>query len=161
MGVTYRVSLPARHAGLHEVPVAIQDTATGQTGSAREFVEVPDLKNGRIALSGLLVYNAQTEETDADAPGLAERRLFRRKDNLSYACQVFNVQSVAADARIVRDGAQVLASSAEVLGNADGTTAKGVLPLTELAPGQYILQIVTVDAGKKVASQWTDFRVVP
>jgi hypothetical protein len=162
MGVTYRTSIPAPRAGLHEVRVALQDRATGRQGSAREFVEVPDLKNGRMALSGVLVFNAQTAQTDQQAPGLAERRLFRPKDDLSYACQVFNAQTVAAEVRIVRDGTLVSTMAAEVVANGDGTsTAKGALALATLAPGRYILQIVTVDAAKKAASQWTDFEIVP
>jgi VWFA-related protein len=162
MGVTYRTSIPAPRAGLHEVRAAVQDAATGRLGSAREFVEVPELKNGRMALSGVLVFNAQTAQTDAQAPGLAERRLFRPKDNLSYACQVFNAQTVAAEARIVRDGTLVSTTAAGVVENGDGTsTAKGALALATLAPGRYILQIVTVDAAKKAASQWTDFELVP
>jgi VWFA-related protein len=164
MGVTYRVSVPAQHAGLYEVRVAIRDTASGKLGSAREFVEVPDLKNGRLAVSGVLAYNASPRERDAVAPGLAELRRFRREDNLSYACQVFHAKSVKGEFRIVHDGKQVLAAPAEVSANGDGTsTAKGVMPLASLAPGCYSLQVVAnEDVGKAVAaSQWTDFEIVP
>ena len=164
MGVTYRVSVPAQYAGLYEVRVAIRDTASGKLGSAREFVEVPDLKNGRLAISGVLAYNASLRERDADAPGLAELRRFRRADNLSYACQVFHAKSVKGEVRVVHDGKQVLAAPVEVSANGDGTsTAKGVLPLATLAPGYYSLQVVASgDQGKDVApSQWTDFEIVP
>ena len=164
MGVTYRVSVPAQHAGLYEVRVAIRDTASGKLGSAREFVEVPDLKNGRLAVSGVLAYNASRRERDAGAPGLAELRRFRREDSLTYACQVFHAKSVKGEARIVHDGKLVLASAAEVSENGDGTsTAKGVVPLATLAPGYYSLQVVaSEDLGKDMAaSQWTDFEIVP
>src|ERR1019366_1598593 len=164
MGVTYRVSVPAQHAGLYEVRVAIRDTASGKLGSAREFVEVPDLKKGRLAVSGVLAYNASPRERDAEAPGLAEVRRFRREDNLSYACQVFHAKSVKGEFRIVHDGKQVLAGPAEVSANGDGTsTAKGVLPLATLAPGYYSIQVVASgELGKDVAaSQWTDFEIVP
>lgn len=164
MGVTYRVSVPAQRAGLYEVRVAVRDTASGKLGSAREFVEVPELKNGRLALSGVLAYNASPREHDADAPGLAELRRFRREDSLTYACQVFNAKPVQGEARIAHDGKQVLAASVEVSENGDGTsTAKGVIPLATLEPGYYVLQVVASgDAGKAAAaSQWTDFEIVP
>ena len=164
MGVTYRVSVPAQRAGLYEVRVAILDSASGKLGSAREFVEVPDLKSGHLAVSGVLAYNASPRERDADAPGLAELRRFRREDSLTYACQVFYAKSVKGEVRIVHDGKQVLAAAAEVSGNGDGTsTAKGVMPLATLAPGYYSLQVVASgELGKDVAaSQWTDFEIVP
>jgi hypothetical protein len=162
-GVSYRLSVPAQRAGLYEVRVAIRDTASGKLGSAREFVEVPDLKKGRLAASGVLVFNASPRH-DADAPGLAELRRFRREDSLSYACQIFNAKSPQAEVRIVRDGAQVSAAPAEVVANDGGTaTARGVIPLSALTPGYYVLQVVaSEDQGKSVAaSQWIDFEIVP
>jgi VWFA-related protein len=164
MGLVYRVSVPAQRAGLYEVRVAIRDVASGKLGSAREYVEVPDLKNGHPAVSGVLVYSAGPRERDAGAPGLAEMRLFRREDSLGFACQIFNAKSVRAEARIVRDGKQVMAAPIEALGTADGTSsARGVIPLAALAPGNYVLQIVARgEQGKEVtASQWTDFEIVP
>jgi hypothetical protein len=164
MGVTYRVSVPAQRAGLYEVRVAIRDTASGKLGSARNFVEVPDLKKGGLAASGVLVYNASPRAGDADAPGLAELRRFRGEDSLSYACQVFHAKSIAGEVRIAHDGTQVLAAAAQVVGNGDGTsTTKGVIPLATLAPGYYVLQVVaSAESGKDVAaSQWTDFEIVP
>ena len=164
MGVTYRLSVPAQPAGLYEVRVAIRDTASGRLGTAREFVEIPDLKKGRLAASGVMAYNTSPRERDAEAPGLAALRRFRREDNLTYACQVFNAKPVQGEARILRDGKQVLAAEAEMVGNADGTsTAKGVLALASLEPGYYSLQVVASGGlGKDVAaSQWTDFEIVP
>ena len=142
--------------------VAIRDTASGKLGSAREFVEVPDLKKGRLAASGVLVFNASPRH--GDAPGLTELRRFRREDNLSYACQIFNTKSPQAEVRIVRDGAQVSAAPAEVVANDGGTaTARGLITLATLAPGYYVLQVVaSEDQGKSVAaSQWIDFEIVP
>ena len=164
MGVTYRLAVPAKNPGLYEVRVAIRDPATGKVGSAREFVEVPDLAHGGLAVSGVLAHNADSRQRDAAAPGLAEKRRFRRQDRLSYACQVFNAKSVKGEIRIVQDGKQMSAAPAEISENGDGTsTAKGVVSLAPFAPGYYILQVVVRREGDKAAvtSQWTDFEVVP
>lgn len=163
-GVTYRVSLPAQRAGVYEVRVVVRDTADGKLGSAREYVAVPDLKNGRLAVSGVLVFNANPRREDAEAPGLAEARLFRRQDSLSYACQLFNAKSVRAEVYALRDGKQVMTAWAAVAPNGDGTrTARGAISLGALAPGDYVLQIIAREEGAKgiAASQWTDFEVVP
>jgi VWFA-related protein len=164
MGVTYRVSVPAQRAGLYDVRVAIRDPASGRLGSAREFVEVPDLKTGHLAVSGVLVYNTNPGKADADAPGSPELRRFRRENNLTYSCQVFNAKSVTGEVRLVQDARQISVAPAEVVRNGDGTsTARGVIPLATLAPGHYVLQIVaSEDTGKDAAaSQWTDIEIVP
>ena len=164
-GVKYRVSMPARKAGLCEARVAVRESATGALGNAREFVEIPNLGNGRLATSGLLVYSAGSRAGDADAPGVAECRRFRREDGLSYACQVFNAKSVSGEARIVSEGRQVQTVAAQTVANGDGTsTLRGLVPLSALAPGYYLLQVQAKagEPGKVVtASQWTDFEIVP
>jgi len=165
-GVSYRLPIPAPHAGVSEVHVAVRDTASGALGSAREFVEVPDLRNGRVALSGVLVSNASQRGPNPDAPGLPELRRFRREDSLRYACQVFNAKSITGEARVTLTGTPVLTVAAEVVANGDGTsTLRGVMPLSTLAPGYYLLNVQASaqgDQGKSTAaSQWTDFEIVP
>jgi VWFA-related protein len=164
MGVTYRASVPAERAGLYDVRVAVRDQGSGKIGTAREFVDVPNLTDRRIATSGVLIFNARARQGDAQAPGLAEARRFRREDILGYGCQIFNAKSATGEVRVFRDGRQVTAAAAEIVANSDGTsTARGGLPLATLAPGLYALQVVaTADLGKNVAaSGWTDFEIVP
>jgi len=163
MGITYQLAVPAQKPGLYEVRVAIRDPANGKVGSAREFVEVPDLAHGGLAVSGVLAYSADSRQRDAGAPGLAGERRFRRQDSLTYACQVFNAKSAKGEIRIVQDGKQMSAAPSEISENGDGTsTAKGVISLAPFAPGYYILQVVVRREGDKAAvtSQWTDFEVV-
>jgi len=164
VGATYHVSLPTQRAGVYEVRVAVRDTADGKLGSAREYVEVPDLRNGRLAVSGVLAFNASPRREDAVAPGLAEARLFRRQDTLTYVCQLFNAKSVTAEVHVLRDGKQLMTGPAGVAPNSDGTsTARGAIPLDALAPGDYVLEVIAREDGPKgaAASQWTDFEVVP
>lgn len=165
-GVTYRIPLPAPRAGVFEVRVAVRDTTSGALGSAREFVEVPSLKNGRLALSGVLVSNASPRAPDRDAPGLPELRRFRREDSLRYACQVFNAKSASGEARVTLAGTPVFTAAAEVVVNGDGTsTLRGVVPLSGLAPGYYLLNLRASAMGDPAktatVSQWTDFEIVP
>ena len=163
-GFTYRFGVPAPRAGLYEVRVAIQDESSGKLGSAREFVEVPDVKNGRPGISGVLAYSASQRGGDPSAPGLAEWRVFRRQDNLAWACQLFNAKSFRAEAWILRDGKKVATAPSQVSESGDGaTTATGLVPLAALAPGNYILKIVIgpLKSNEIAASQWTDFEVLP
>lgn len=38
--------------GAYQLRVALRDVASGRIGSAWQFVEVPDMSQGRLALSG-------------------------------------------------------------------------------------------------------------
>jgi len=152
VGLTYPLTIAAQHPGLYDVRVVVRDTVSGKLGNARGFVEVPDLLNGRLAVSGVLMHN-----------GTDELHQFHAEDSLSYMCRVFHAKSVKGEVRIVRDGEQVLAVPAMVVPNDDGSvTLQGVLPLAALAPGLYSLQVVTIEDGSTDtgASQWTDFEVV-
>jgi VWFA-related protein len=152
VGLTYPVAIAAQHPGLYDVRAAVRDTASKRVGSARGFVEVPDLLNGRLAVSGVLLHN-----------GTDELHQFHREDSLSYMCRVFHAKSVKGEVRIVRDSGLVFAVPAMVVVNDGGSvTLQGVLPLMALAPGLYSLQVVaTEDGGTDAASsQWTDFEIV-
>jgi VWFA-related protein len=54
-GLTYTLNVPIKKAGAYQLRMAVRDTATERTGSASQFIEVPDLKKNRLALSGLIV----------------------------------------------------------------------------------------------------------
>jgi VWFA-related protein len=61
-GFVYFVDLPLRKPGGYQLRAAVRDSTSGHVGSAGQFVEAPDLKDGRLALSGLIVNGASTGE---------------------------------------------------------------------------------------------------
>jgi len=152
VGLTYPVTIAAQHPGLYDVRVAVRDSASSKLGSARGFVEVPDLLNGRLAVSGVLLHN-----------GPDELHQFQRADSLTYMCRAFHAKSVKGEVRIVREGEQVMALPAMVVADDDGSvTLQGVLPLAALVPGLYSLQVVVNEDGSTDtgSSQWTDFEIM-
>ena len=170
MGLLYQTSIVVSHPGYYEVRIAVEDSKSGKLGNARQYVEVPDLSNGRLAVSGLLAYAPPSERTRAvEAPGTAARRVFERKDTLDYVCQLFNAAhgSTETDARILRDGKPVMGPVPGQLKPISPESAApllltGAVPLQALEPGAYVLQIIARDATKKqTASRWTDFEIVP
>jgi VWFA-related protein len=62
-GMTYTLNVPVKKAGAYQLRVAVRDAATERTGSASQFIEVPDLKKNRLALSGLVVSGMKRDET--------------------------------------------------------------------------------------------------
>jgi VWFA-related protein len=63
-GLTYTLNVPIKKAGAYQLRMAVRDTATERTGSASQFIEVPDLKKNRLAVSGLIVSGATVETTN-------------------------------------------------------------------------------------------------
>jgi hypothetical protein len=58
-GINYTIDVPVKKAGAYQLRVAFRDAASGNVGSAYQFVEAPDLGNERLALSGILMTRAQ------------------------------------------------------------------------------------------------------
>jgi VWFA-related protein len=196
-GIVYRINVPIKKAGAYQLRVALRDGATEKIGSASQFIEVPDLKKDRLALSGIVmdgagpaaspqpggaargVEGAKEGEVEAGAPDASSAvRRFRQRDLVDYACVVFNARPdkatsrprVTAQTRLFRDG-QLVFSGAEspILLAAGGDPKRmvfgGRIALgTNLAPGDYTLQIVATDQVRtdkhRVASQWIDFEIV-
>ena len=52
-GLVYYVTVPIKKPGAYQLRMSLRDTNTERIGSASQFVEVPDLKKNRLALSGL------------------------------------------------------------------------------------------------------------
>jgi hypothetical protein len=54
-GLLYNIVVPAKKPGGYQLRVAVRDAASERTGSASQYVEVPDVKKGRLALSGIVI----------------------------------------------------------------------------------------------------------
>jgi VWFA-related protein len=54
-GFTYNLTVPVKKAGAYQLRTAVRDASSERVGSASQFIEVPDLKKNRLALSGVLV----------------------------------------------------------------------------------------------------------
>jgi VWFA-related protein len=172
-GLIYNMVVPAKKSGGYQLRVAVRDTATERVGSASQFVEVPDLKKDRLALSGIIMalYRdaaatpapgtaAATPNADAPDPmgGSAVRR-FRRGAAVDYGFNIFNakLERAGGGARlqtqvlVYRDGkpvftGQVLPFEGRAQNVAGDIGAGGRLLLgKELGPGEYVLQLVVTD----------------
>jgi len=148
IGLQYPVAIKPPHPGIYDIRVAVRDRASGKVGSARNFVEIPNLRNGKPALTGPLLSDG-SRQTD----------VFRAADRIHFESRLFNSQSVNAEVAIVRDGREVLTLPAEVVNSA----IQGTIPLASLAPGRYALHVVAngTTAAQTAASQWADFELTP
>jgi hypothetical protein len=186
-GLVYTLDTPIKLAGAFQFRVALRDQSSGRIGSAGQFVQVPNLTNGHMALSGLVVLKDLPEKPGGDAAakqagreaisaGPAVRQ-FRPGDKLLFAYSIYNAQQnvsthlpqLTAQARIFRDGKLVFTGTPSAIDSAqaDPKRVPSVMRLQlglEFEPGQYVLQVIVTDQLTKekqsISSQWIDFEIV-
>lgn len=187
-GLRYEIAVPVKKAGPYQLRIAVRDAATDRVGSVSQFIEVPDLSKGRLALSGLLLGKtsqelAQTEaaahaaNTDSNAESDSAVRRFRVGAPLDYAFVIYNAKldkttsrpQLIRQIRLFRDGRLVHTSEAQPL-DTSGQAHLGRMLIAEqlqisgITPGEYALQVVITDQLAKgqhqIATQWIDFEVV-
>jgi VWFA-related protein len=136
-GMVYGINVPVKKPGPYLVRAAVRDPATEASGSAEQYVDVPDVESGRLAMSGIVFVETKVEanaKADPRLPqanategsglrenfaGEAARRVFRRGTVLLYAYEIFNAQTdkmktggsqipeFEVQTRMFRDGEQV------------------------------------------------------
>jgi VWFA-related protein len=108
-GIRFYLSLPVKQPGPYYYRVAVKDLVSGKIGSAYQFVSVPDLRKGKLALSNLFVINKdddpywiqsgmtkQTYELSPilrrDAAKSPADRTFRPGESMEYMAVVYNAK---------------------------------------------------------------------
>ncbi len=175
-GMVYDLNIPVKKPGAYQLRIAVRDAASERVGSVSQFVQIPNLRDGRLTLSGLLLSPAgATPEAGGDtAAGLAARR-FHRGGVLDYGYVIYNARIDSAtrrprlvvQTRLLRDGKPVFEGQPQPFDAGQQTDlarlqASGRLQLgTQLPPGEYVLQIVVTDESAPPANartfQWIDF----
>ncbi|MBV8857824.1 MAG: VWA domain-containing protein [Acidobacteria bacterium] len=69
-GLFYDTVVQTKKAGGYQLRVAVRDVASERTGSASQYVEVPDVKKGRLALSGIVI-RSEASMTAPEKPSAA------------------------------------------------------------------------------------------
>jgi VWFA-related protein len=193
-GLVYSMVVPTKKPGGYQLRVAVRDAASERVGSASQFIEVPDLKKGRIVLSGIVMTNrpaapattspskqdgaAESASVAPDPQGGPALRRFRRGAFVDYGFNIYNAKldratgrgRLQTQLRLFRDGkpvftGQVMPFDAQPV-NVEGDigAGAGLFLGTELAPGEYVLQMIVTDLlakeKQRVATQWIDFEIV-
>lgn len=185
-GFVYDFSIPIKKAGAYQLRVALRDHGSDKLGSANQFVEVPNLKKGRLVLSGVLLENtdyADWQKRNAgqvversDPLGDTSLRQFKRGTVLNYGFTIYNAKiagnapNLSYQTRIFREGKPIFESSPQPVPSSSNHDANGVnltaaLALgTEMEPGDYVLQIAITDNLAKpkenTATQFVQFEII-
>jgi VWFA-related protein len=143
--------------GLYQVRVAARDRRTGRTGTASQWVEIPEPTSP--ALSSIFLAEARAGKTPA--PVNVSRR-FTRGARLRFQTFVYNAQGptpsgVTLRVEVLRDGTPVL-TMPDAVPSRGATTDPARLPfsgelsLAGLPPGRYVIQISAAAAQTKLAA---------
>jgi len=166
---TYPAILPP---GLYQVRAAARDEKSGSAGSAHAWIEIPDLAKKQLSMSTILLgERTQAKVTNVSDAGafnpvaLSASHRFRRESTLRFLIFAYNTTPAPADQKpdiavqvqVIRDDQPVLTTALRKI------TTEGVadlaripyaaeIPLSDLQPGRYLLQVSLID---RVAKQST------
>jgi len=175
-GLIYSVAHSVRKPGAYQLRVAVRDVNSGRLGSASQFVEVPDLKNGKLTLSSILLNEKAPAGGNADPMGSAAIRIFKPGQTMALSWEIFNAHAggkgspdISIETHLFHDGEQVFESkplAADLKTNRDPKRVQMEETLelgADSRNGDYVLQVAVTDnlaKGKyRTASQTMDFEV--
>jgi VWFA-related protein len=140
-GLRFCLTLPIKKPGQYYIRVAVKDEKSGKFGSAYQFVEIPDLKTGHLALSNVFIINdeddvawiqtgsmekgvqsiLQPQMKQDESRSLAVRE-FRSGENVRYMLLVYNAKhtekelpSLEYSAVLYKDGQELSRSQTQAL----------------------------------------------
>lgn len=163
-------------AGLYQVRVAVRERGSGRTGSAQQWIEVPDLAQRSLQLSSLFLAERQTskvEQSDAMRTLMVDvDHRFARGSVLRYQTYIYNAArgntsapDVEIQTRVLRDN-HVVVTMPSIRVPTAMTVDQSRLPywaeisLADLPPGRYLLQVTATDRATKMSvMQRTRFSV--
>jgi hypothetical protein len=157
-------------AGYYQVRAVIREESSGSIGTFSKYLEIPDLKNGRLAMGSVFMIAMDDSQKNVGTPMFAARR-FTRKQALRYAVMIHNVKlkdgkpQIVTQAIISQAGNIVYQEPEQPLdvSNPAQVVKIGELGLSKVKPGKYFLTINITDlnADKKYnkVSRTVDFNV--
>jgi VWFA-related protein len=185
-GPMYGFQAPVK-PGLYQIRIAVLDPRSKQMGSTWQWVEVPDLAKGKLAMSSVLIgesYRA-AEKTSARvgdaasliaaAPEVLATKRFDSSSFLTFMTYVYNPKTgpspdkgkpdVVLQVQLFRDNQPVMTTALRKV-STDGVEDLSKLPyaaetsLDGLPSGQYALKITAIDRiAKQSVSQQANFRI--
>jgi len=175
-GMALRFDMPVKKPGPYQVRIATRDRVSAKIGSAGQFVDIPNLNNKRLAVSGMVLgttagFAGRDVSEIIENPGT---RFFEPNSELHFAFVAFNAASNAnnlvMEAKLFRDGKNVYSGPETPIpiGNQpdpNRVLVNGSVRLSpELELGNYYIQVVITDKNTKGKAapviQWIDFEIV-
>lgn len=180
-GIRIRFDMRAKRPGAFQLRVAARDVASSRIGSAGQFVSVPNLKNKRLAVSGIVlrgvtdIAESDTDEVAAVSPAF---RRFVPNSEMQFALVVYNAAidpavgrpNLVMETKLFRNDKRVQSYPAMPVDMTNQPDlqrifASRIVQLgANLEPGNYYLLVEITDKTTKdkepPITQWIDFEIV-
>jgi len=178
-GINFTISIPVKKPGGYYVRVAVRDKFSEAKGSAYQFIEIPDLKEDRLALSSLYIIDSEEDASWIRSMASDESRQFSsaskritlrspaRKDflpgeNFEYMTVIYNAKTkkekppdLESQIVLYRNGVEIHKSESEPM-DLRGVNDFERIPIRRklqledsMQPGDYILQFLVRDKQAK------------
>ena len=177
LSFTFQIRLPA--LGAWQIRAVVSDGASDRMGSATQFVDIPNVRQGGLALSGMILRAdaPAAGSAPADPRGEADVRIFKPGHGCTFFYSVFNAltgpdkqtalevkTSIFAGGRAVFEGKPGRVSFAGVARGAHQQITGHLTLDPQIGPGDYVLQVTVRDtlappAQPRTATQFTDFQI--
>ncbi|HEY2964146.1 MAG TPA: VWA domain-containing protein [Pyrinomonadaceae bacterium] len=167
--------------GLYQVRVAARDALSGRVGTAKSWIQIPDLSAKKLTLSSIVVGERAASNSApigvgrlfSDQTPLNIPRRFKRDSFLRCLVFVYNaihapadrMADVAIQVQVLRNNQPVLTTGVKQIATQPGQDQQRLpyateVPLRGLAAGRYTLTVTAIDrAGKTSASEQMRFEV--
>jgi VWFA-related protein len=166
-GLEYQKAAPVK-PGRYRVSIAAREDNSGRIGSATQWVEVPDLAEGKFSLSSLFLMKEDgsvigtTPSSDLlpALRGTQARPVYKQRENLHLNFFAYNQggesRGFVARTEIRRGGVPLAVSRPEALRESPSRESQVVhtrkIPLKAFEPGDYEVHIVVKDEGQKIVA---------
>ncbi len=174
-GLQYQRATPVK-PGRYRVRFAAREDGEGKLGSASQWVQVPDLTNGKLALSSLFLLEKDEVSREAatvaadgglSLRGAQAQRRFKRGQTLYVQLFAYNptrdasgATNLMAEAEVWRGGALLASAAPEPMEQGAPGTPPTLhtqsIKLEPFAPGEYEVRMVVTDRN---ANEMTSRRV--
>lgn len=178
-GFRFVLSIPTKKPGAYYLRVATRDLSTDAMGSGYQFMEIPDLKKKKLALSSIFVINSEEDaswilpakKTEPLNPSGSSADVVRRSqalrsylpgESFEYIAVIYNAKrkkkkAPVLETRVVlyQNGQELRRSEAEAVDlgeirDFDRIPIRRKLKLDNtLQPGDYVLQLLVKDKQAK------------
>lgn len=173
-GMVHSFDVPLKRAGAFQLRLAVRDEKTQRIGSASQFLRTPNLSDGRLALSDILLYAERPQmEVDDWYRDFVQRR-FQPGASLVFGYTIYNAAldkktgrpNLLTQTVVFRDSQKVYSSDRVAIATTNQPDLKRITAGARLqlgpalTPGEYVFQIVVEDqVAKRTTTQVTQFEV--
>jgi VWFA-related protein len=172
LSLSFQMKIPS--PGPWQIRVVVADNASDRMGFASQFVDIPNVKQGGLALSGLTLSGKRDPPDPKEDSAV---RIFKPGRTYGFSYSIFGVLAgldkqaslevrtrIFAEGRVVFDGTPKPVNCREAAASARCQISGQISLEPVMAPGDYILQVSVRDllapAGQnRTVTQFIDFQV--